>query len=174
MNDSVTIPSMPQPIQISSQEEQIHLAIVKETIRFPIDSDGIKVAIHEERLDVSSPLVLAIPGWPFGPNPNKTNGLKKGVATVVDTVTMPSYYRVAQWFFLIEDEESHLAVTSTIKCIVMNGNIHYLEYAVIGDSSLLPYDLDAILEGDKVHLIITSGYEQGDLTVRTSKIGIFQ
>ena len=174
MNDSVIIPSMPQPIQVSSQEEQIHLAIVKETIRFPIDSDGIKVAIHEERLDVSSPLVLAIPGWPFGPNPNKTKGLKKGVPTVVDTVTMPSYYRVVQWLFLIEDEENHLAVTSTIKCILMGGNIHYLEYAIIGDSSILPYDLDAILEEDQVHLVITSGYEQGDLTVRTAKIGIFQ
>lgn len=173
MCDSAIIPEAVQPIEVSLKEEKLQMAIVKETIRFPVDAEGIHVAIHEERLEVSSPLVLAAPGWPFGPNPNKTGGLKKNEATVVDTVTMPTYYRVAQWLFLIEDEVNGLAVTSTIKCVLLGDNVHYLEYAVIGDSGMISYDLDANLEGDKVNLVVTSGYDGGDLTVRTSKIGIF-
>lgn len=174
--------AMEQSIRVSIVDESkkivpcdpIRVSIVKESIRLPIVDEQVNVAIREERFDFSTPPVLATSGWPFGPNPTKMNGLQKGVATVVDTVTMPSYYRVAQWLFLIEDETNELAVTSTIKCILCGENVHYVEFAIMGDSGLIDYELDARVDGNKVNLIISSDYDGGDLTVRTSKIGIFQ
>lgn len=173
MSDSVTIAEGPQPIEISSLEEHIDVAIIKETIHPPVGEEGINVTFHEERMDFSSPLVLATPGWPFGPNPNKVDGLKKGVEMVVDTVTMPTYYKVARWLFLAEDEINGLVTTSEIKCMRRGNTVTYIEYAIIGDSGLMPYDLDVVVEDNKVKLVVTSHYEGGDLTVRTSKIGIF-
>ena len=173
MSTSVTIPDGPQPIEISVIEEHIDVAIVKETIHPPVSDAGIKCVLHEERMDFSSPLVLAVPGWPFGPNPNKVEGLKKSIRTVVDVVSMPTYYKVVRWLFLVEDEINGVAIASEIKCMRRGNTVVYVEYAIIGDSGLIPYELDVIATGDQVQLIVTSGYDGGELTVRTSKIGIF-
>ena len=161
-----------QPVGISFNEERIEVAIAKETIHVPVNGGEIRFSIKEERLDFSSPLVLATPDWPFGPNPNRVEDLAKGVATVVDEAVMPTFYRVAKWLFLITDDDNDLAVTSEIKCMRRGDDVYYMEYAIMGDSGIITYDLDAIVEEEKIKLIVTSQYD-GDLTVRTSKLGIF-
>lgn len=163
-----------QPIHVAMKEERIEVALAKETIHIPAVDGGIQFSIKEERFDFSSPLVLATSGWPFGPNPNKTEGLKKDVATVVDVVVMPTFYRVARWLFLITDETNDLAVTSEIKCMRRGNDVYYMEYAIMGDSGLLPYELDSVVDGEKIKLIVISRHNGGEVTVRTSKIGIFQ
>ncbi len=161
-----------QPVGVTFDEEHIEVAVTRETIQVPVDGGGIRFSIKEERLDFSSPLVLAAPGWPFGPNPNRVDGLARDAATVVDEVVMPAFYRVAKWLFLITDEANDLAVTSEIKCMRRGGDVYFMEYAVMGDAGLITYDLDAVAEGEKIKLIVTSKYD-GALTVRTSKLGIF-
>ncbi len=161
-----------QPIHVETREERIDVALARETINVPAADGGIRFSIKEERFDFSSPLVLGKPEWPFGPNPNKVEGLARDVPTVVDEVVMPSFYRVAKWLFLITDDNNDLAVTSEIKCLRRGNDVYYMEYAIMGDSGLIPYDLDAVVEAEKIKLIITSRYD-GVLTVRTSKLGIF-
>ena len=161
-----------QPIHVETREERIDVALAKETINVPATGGGIRFSIKEERFDFSSPLVLGKSEWPFGPNPNKVDGLAKDVATVVDAVVMPAFYRVAKWLFLISDDDNDLAVTSEIKCLRRGGEVYFMEYAIMGDSGLIPYDLDAKIDGNAIQLIITSRYD-GVLTVRTSKLGIF-
>ncbi len=161
-----------QPLGVSYNTEQIDVAVAKETVHVHNAEDGIHFTIREEKPGFSSPLVLAVPGWPFGPNPNRVEGLAKGVVTVVDEAVMPTYYRVAKWLFLISDDDNDLAVTSEIKCMRRGDDVYFIEYAIIGDSGTIQYDLDAVLDGDRIQLLVTSQYN-GVLTVRTSKIGIF-
>ena len=161
-----------QPVGVSFDEERIEVAVAKETIQVPVDGGEIRFSIKEERLDFSSPLVLAAPGWPFGPNPNKVEGLAKDAATVVDEAVMPAFYRVAKWLFLITDDDNDLAVTSEIKCMRRGDDVYFMEYAIMGDAGLIPYDLDAVVEEEKIKLIVTSKYD-GVLTARTTKIGVF-
>ena len=162
-----------QPIHVALKEERIDVALAKETINIPTTEGGIQFSIKEERFDFSSPLVLATSGWPFGPNPNKVEGVAKDVATVVDEVVMPTFYRVAKWLFLISDEVNDLEVTSEIKCIRRGDNVHFVEYAILGDSGLLPYDIDVVVNEEKIQLVVISRYDGGVVTIRTSKIGIF-
>lgn len=173
MSNSVTIQAGPQPIEVFTHDEHIHVAVVKETIQPAVDVAGVQCQLQEERLEFSSPLALAAPGWPFGPNPNKVSGLQHGVNMVVDSVVMPTYYRVARWLLLIEDESNGLAVSSELKCIRCGNTVHYIEYAIIGDSGLIPYQLDVEADGGRVNVLLKSDYEGGELTVRTVKIGIF-
>ncbi|OSM07660.1 hypothetical protein [Magnetofaba australis] len=153
-------------------DHTIKVAITRETIHVPTADGEILFTIQEERLDFSSPLVLAVPGWPFGPNPNRVDGIVRNTPFEIDRVTMPSYYRVVKWLFLLSDEENDLAVTSEIKALRRGDNVHFMEYAIMGDSSVIPYDLDVIEDGSAVRLIINSRYE-GVLSARTSKIGVF-
>lgn len=173
MSDSVTAVEGVQSVEVSSREEHIDVAMVQESIYPPVGEEGIRCVLRAERMDFSSPLVLAVPGWPFGPNPNRVSGIQQGVPTVIDRVTMPTYYRVARWLFLVEDERNGLAITSEIKCIRRGEVVTYIEYAIIGDSGLIPYELDVVTEGVQIQLMMHSHYEGGELTVRTSKIGIF-
>ena len=171
-NKTISISIGGQPLGVSFDEERIDVAVANETIHVHAADGEIRFTIKEEKLDFSSPLVLATPGWPFGPNPNKVDGVIKDTATVVDRLTMPSHYRVAKWLLLISDDANDLAVTSEIKCMRQGGDIYFTEYAMLGDSGLIPYDLDVTDHGDQIHLVVTSRYED-PLTVRTSKLGIF-
>lgn len=172
-DQSLTIMEGDQPINVSFKDDKIYLSVVKEILKSPSDGGAIHLAIKEERLDVSSPLVLAVPGWPFGPNPNRITELQKDVDTVVDEVVMPSYYRVVKWLFLISDEFNNVSVTSEIKAMRRGNDVYYIEYGIIGDSGMIPYEIDVVVENEKIQLIITSSYDGGELTIRTSKIGIF-
>ena len=157
----------------SAGAQSIHVALANETINVPANKGGIQFSIKEERFDFSSPLVLATSGWPFGPNPNKVEGITKDVATVVDEVVMPTFYRVTKWLFLISDEVNDLEVTSEIKCMRRGDNVHFVEYAILGDSGLLPYDIDVVVNEEKIQLVVTSRYDSGAVTIRTAKIGLF-
>ena len=161
-----------QPVGVSLEGDRIEVALAKETIHVHTADGEIRFTIKEEKLDFSSPLVLATPGWPFGPNPNKVEGVVRDAATVVDRLAMPSHYRVAKWLLLISDDDNDLAVTSEVKGMRRGGDIYFTEYAIIGDSGLIPYDLDVVEQGEEIHLVITSKYD-GVLTIRTSKMGIF-
>lgn len=173
MNDHFDITYGQQPVQVAVKEDRIDVALARETIHVPVADGNIRFSIHEERFDFSSPLVLAVPGWPFGTNPNKVEGLLKDVVTEVDHATMPTYYRVVKWLFLIADDTNDLAVTSEITCMRRSDDVHFIEYAIIGDTGTIQYDLDAVVDGDRIRLLVTSKYN-GVLTVRSSKIGIFQ
>ena len=153
-------------------EQPIRVSLVKESIRIPLVDEQVNVAIHEERFDFSTPPVLATSGWPFGLNPVRVDGLQKGVATVVDYVVMPSFFRVVRWMLLLSDDSNDLAVTSTVQCMRRGGDVMFTEFAILGDYGVIPYELDVVVDGDKVLLVVTSGYN-GELTTRTSKIGIF-
>lgn len=171
---------MEQTIRVSGIEESnrfvmeqpIRVSLVQESIRVPIVDEQTSVAIREERFDFSAPPVLSTSGWPFGDNPTRVDGLQKGVATVVDYVVMPSFYRVVRWMLLLSDDSNDLAVTSTIQCMRRGDGVVYTEYAILGDYGILPYDLDVVIDGDKVKLVVISEYD-GEITARTSKIGIF-
>ncbi|MBF0401929.1 MAG: hypothetical protein HQL90_14330 [Magnetococcales bacterium] len=153
-------------------EQPIRVSLVKESIHVPLVDDQLMVAIHDERFDFSSPPVLASSGWPFGLNPVRVDGLQKGVATVVDYVVMPSFFRVVRWMLLLTDDSNDLAVTSTVQCLRRGGDVLFTEFAILGDYGVIPYELDVVVDGDKVKLVVTSGYD-GVVTARTSKIGIF-
>ncbi|MBF0115469.1 MAG: hypothetical protein HQM04_10575 [Magnetococcales bacterium] len=153
-------------------DQPIRVSIVKESIRIPIVDEQVNLSVTEERFDFSTPPVLASSGWPFGPNPVRVDGLQKGVATVVDQVAMPSYYRVVRWMLLLSDDSNDLAITSTVQCMRRGDGVMFTEYAILGDYGILPYDLDVVVDGDRVNLVVTSGYD-GQLTARTTKIGIF-
>ena len=175
MSDSIKITGDKQPIHVVAQEEKIDIALIKETINIASGDGDIGLTIKEERFDFSSPLVLAVPGIPFGgPNPKRVEGLTKDTPVTVDQITVTAYYRVVKWLFLITDETNDLAVTSEIKCMRHTNNVHFMEYAIMGDSGILLYDIDVVVDGDNLNLIITSRYDSGDLTVRTSHIAIYQ
>ncbi|MEO5378321.1 MAG: hypothetical protein H7832_11155 [Magnetococcus sp. DMHC-6] len=159
-------------ILVSPTEDHLTVALVRETIHFPTVQTGIHFSIKEERFDFSSPLSLNLQGWPFGPNPMRSEGLRKDETKVVDIVTMPSFYRVVKWLFLISDDHNGLEVTSEIKCLRKGEDVLFMEYAMMGDTGTLLYDLDVVAEEDKVKLSITSRYN-GIASVRTVKIGIF-
>ncbi|HAT48863.1 MAG: hypothetical protein HQL07_03895 [Nitrospirae bacterium] len=162
-----------QSLGVSFDTEQIDVAVVNEVVHVNSANGQIRFSIKEEKLNFSSPLVLAASsGWPFGPNPNKVEDIVRDVPTIVDQLAMPSHYRVAKWLILISDDASGLAVTSEIKCMRQGGNIYFIEYAILGDSGLIPYELDVVDQGNQIQLVITSRYH-GVLTVRTSKLGIF-
>ena len=173
---------METPIRVLAVEESkkfvmenpIRVAIVQESIRVPVVDEQINFAIHEERFDFSTPPVLCSSGsgWPFGQNPAKAEGLQKGVATVVDYVAMPSFYRVVRWMLLLSDDSNDLAVTSTIQCMRRGNEVMFTEYAILGDDGILPYELDVVVAGDQVKLVVTSWYD-GKITARSTKIGIF-
>ena len=175
MTDSINLSGDRQPIHISPQDEKIDVALVKETLRVASGGDeNINLTIREEHFDFSSPLVLGVPDWPFGPNPKRIEGLTRDTPVIVDQVTMTAYYRVVKWLFLITDEANDLAVTSEIKCMRNTNDVRYMEYAIMGDSGQLPYDIDAEMDGGNLNLIIISRYDGGTLTVRTSRIAIYQ
>ena len=174
MSDSVNISGNEQPVYISPKEETIDVALVKETINLSSGDGNIDFTIKEEKFDFSSPLVLAVPSLPFGPDPKKVEGLTTNSPVIVDQVAITAYYRVVKWLFLITDETNDLAVTSEIKCMRHTNDVHYMEYAIMGDSGQLLYDLNAVVDGGNLNLIITSRYDGGELTVRTSRIGIFE
>jgi len=153
-------------------EQPIRVALVQESIRVPLVDEQVNVVLHEERFDFSSPPVLATSGWPFGLNPVRVDGLQKGIATVIDYVVMPSFFRVVRWMLLLSDDSHDLAVTSTIQCMRRGNDVMFTEFSILGDYGTIPYDLDVVVDGDKVKLVVTSGYD-GELTARTSKIGIF-
>ncbi len=171
---------MEQPIRVSIVEESkkivaddpIRISLVKESIRVPVVDEQINVVVHEERFDFSTPPVLATSGWPFGLNPVRVDGLQRGVATVVDHVAMPSFFRVVRWMLLLSDDSHDLAVTSTVQCMRRGGDVLFTEFAILGDYGTIPYELDVVADGDKVKLVVTSRYD-GELTARASKIGIF-
>jgi len=155
--------------------QPVNVAFREETIHAPTSSDGVQVSITEERLDFSSPLVLAGPphgGWPFGPNPIRVEGIVQDIPTEVDQVEMPATYQVIKWLFLISDVENDLIVTSEIKAMRRGGDIWFTEYAIMGDSTLLHYDLDVVDDGTAVRLVITNR-TSGVLTTRTVRLGIF-
>lgn len=154
------------------EDRPVRVSVVRESIQIPIRDEQVRCVIHEERLDFSTPPVLATSGWPFGLNPTRVDGVQQGVATVVDHVSMPSFYRVVRWMLLLSDDDNDLAVTSTIQCLRRGDDVIFSEYAILGDYGILPYDLDVVVDGDKVKLVVTSGYA-GQLTARTTKIGIF-
>ena len=131
-----------QPVSVSFNQEQIDVALARETINVQAVDGKIRFSLGEERFDFSSPLVLAAGTWPFGPNSNKVETVIEGVPTEVDRVAMPAYYRVVKWLFLISDEASDLAVTSEIKCIRKGETVYYIEYALLGDGGVITYDLD--------------------------------
>lgn len=153
-------------------EQPIRVALVQESIRVPLVDEQVNVVLHEERFDFSSPPVPATSGWPFGLNPVRVDGLQKGIATVIDYVVMPSFFRVVRWMLLLSDDSHDLAVTSTIQCMRRGNDVMFTEFSILGDYGTIPYDLDVVVDGDKVKLVVTSGYD-GELTARTSKIGIF-
>ena len=153
-------------------DHPIRVSVVKESIRVPIVDEQINLSVTEERFDFSTPPVLASSDWPFGPNPVRIDGLQQGVATVVDQVAMPSLYRVVRWMLFLSDDSNALAVTSTVQAIRRGDDVMFTEYAILGDYGIIPYDLDVVVDGEKVKLVVISGYD-GHLTARTTKIGIF-
>ncbi|MBF0294772.1 MAG: hypothetical protein HQL96_06250 [Magnetococcales bacterium] len=162
-----------EAVRISFDESRIQVSTVNETIHVRNLDGNMRLTIKEERLEFSSPLVLATPGWPFGPNPNRVETLARDLPTVVDRLVMPAYYRVAKWLVLVTDEAAGLAVTSEIKCMRDRDAVHFMEYAILGDAGQLPYEVDVTEQGEVVELLITSRHGGGPLTVRTAKIGIF-
>ena len=163
-----------QPVTIVSVEETIDVSLVKETINVPVTDGQTQFSIKEERFEFSSSLVLGAEatGWPFGANPTKVEGLTKDTPVVVDAVAMPSHYRVVKWLILLSDDINDLEVTSEIKCIRRRNIVQFVEYAIMGDSTTIQYDLDVVVDNENVQLIITSRYD-GVLTARTLKIGIY-
>ncbi|MBF0186274.1 MAG: hypothetical protein HQM06_18055 [Magnetococcales bacterium] len=110
--------------------------------------------------------------WPFGANPLRVEGVAKGVATLIDQVAMPSQYRVVQWLLLLADDSRGLAVSSTVQGMHRGGGVDFTEYAILGDSGSIPYELEMVVDGDTVKLMVTSSYD-GTLTLRATKVGIF-
>ncbi len=165
-----------QPVNVAVGEEHIEIATVHETLLVSSDNGAIRLTIKEERLDFSSPWILEAAGgggaWPFGVNPNRVDGIVRDTPAMVDRVVMPGQYRVVKWLLLLSDESTGMAVTSEIKAFRRGAEIWFTEYAILGDSSLIPYGLDVQEDGDAVQLMVTSGYD-GVLTARTMKIGIF-
>ena len=165
-----------QPVNVAVGEEHIEIATVHETLLVSSDNGAIRLTIKEEKLDFSSPWILEAAGgsgsWPFGSNPNRVDGISKDISTAVDRVTMPGHYRVVKWLLLLSDETTGVAVTSEIKAFRRGTEIWFTEYAILGDASIIPYDLDVAEDGDAVQLMVTSHYD-GVLTARTMKIGIF-
>lgn len=162
-----------QPVNVKYDTDEIKVNIVSETIHAGGTADSVKLTIKEEKLGLSSPLVLAAPGWPFGSNPVRVDGLANGVQTVIDRIVMPGYYIVARWLLLLTDDANQLAVSSEISCMRRGNVIHFIEYATLGDTGVIAYDLDVVAQGEQVYLTVTSKYPGGILTARSSKIGIF-
>jgi hypothetical protein len=135
------------------------------------DPIKISVQVNQPRLSITSPVGL-MSGWPFGSNPQKADIITPNVPTVVDQVSMPGKYRVVKWLLLLSDDSNGLGMSSEINAFMRGGIIEFTEYAILGDCRILLYDLDVVMDGDKVNLVVTSRYA-GALTVRTAKIGLF-
>ncbi len=161
-----------QPVNVSIAKDSIDIASVTETINVSSRDGQLCFSIREENLAFSSPVALAGPGWPFGNNPSKVENITRDIPAVVDQVAMPSRYRAVKWFFFISDDSNGLAISSEINCMRHDGSVRFVESHIIGDSGLIQYDLDVAIQDDQVNLIVTSRYD-GVLTVRVSKLGIF-
>lgn len=150
---------------------QIAISVVEESVHLLVAESSVQVAFHEERLEVSTTAALWGPIWPFGGNPTRVLSIPRELATDLDSVRMPSLYRVVKWLLLLEDAGREFAITSEIKAFWRNGHVLFTEYGIIGDTDRLRYEIDVVAEGDTVRLVMTSHYD-GMLDARILRLGI--
>lgn len=144
-----------------------------EPIHVSFREERVQVTVTEERLEFSSPLLLASPpGAAFGSASNRVDRIPQGVPTTLDRVAVPATSLAVKWLLFLADRETGLALSSEINALRRGGQVWFTEYAVLGDSSLLLYDLDVSDDGDSLRLVLTSRHD-GLLDARTARIGVF-
>ncbi|MBF0142853.1 MAG: hypothetical protein HQL59_05275 [Magnetococcales bacterium] len=175
--------------------QTIQVAVVRETLHTPVSQEGINVSIREERLtfaappgenDILAPVLeeklgvllreerLAFQfsqpaGAATSPAPIRLEGVVPGATVVVDRTAA---YRAVKWLLLVADEANGLIVSSEINCLRKNHEVRFVEFALLGDTGLLRYDLDATEDGDAMQLTLTSRHD-GPLTIKAVRIGLF-
>ncbi|MBF0214558.1 MAG: hypothetical protein HQM00_13520 [Magnetococcales bacterium] len=142
----------------------------QQNIAVTVGEQPVEVIVSDEVLNFTLPILST--GWPFGENPKRGGVLLPGVPTVVDRVAMPGKYRVVKWLLLISDEANGLGVSSEINAFMKGGLIEFTEFAVIGDADLVRYEVDLVVDGNEVRLMVTSGHD-GVLEAKSMKIGLF-
>jgi len=173
----------------------IQVAVVRETLHTPVQVKGVHVSILEERLEFSPPSVsqsILAPvreeelnvllreerlafrfsqpaGAVASPAPSRLEEVAPGATVVVDRVAA---CRAVKWLLLVADEANGLIVSSELNCLRKNHEVRFVEFALLGDTGLLRYDLDATEDGDAVNLTLTSRHD-GPLTIRAVRIGLF-
>ncbi|MBF0602141.1 MAG: hypothetical protein HQL07_00440 [Nitrospirae bacterium] len=140
-------------------------------IRVTVGQQPIQVTVKEESIKVTSPVGLS-GGWPFGENPKRVEGIIQNVPTILDRLEMPGNYRVVKWLLLLADDANGVGVGSEINAFIRGGVVEFTEYAILGDYQVINYDLDLVIDGNFVQLLVTSQYS-GTLEAKTVKIGIF-
>lgn len=151
-------------------QQNITVIVGEQPVEVVTGHQEVDVVVSDDVLNLSVPILAA--GWPFGANPKRGGVIHQGVPTEVDRVTMPGKYRVVKWLLLLSDDANGLGVSSEINAFVKGGTIEFTEFAVIGDAELVRYEVDLILDGTEVRLMVTSDYD-GVLEAKSMKIGLF-
>ncbi|MBF0108759.1 MAG: hypothetical protein HQL76_06250 [Magnetococcales bacterium] len=158
---------------IAMTGQRIEVTVGEQPIVVTLGEPQLKVAVKDEWLNFSAPVVLqSTGGWPFGENPRRVNGIAQNVPTIVDRVVMPGQYRQVKWLLAITDSSLGLGIGSEINVFMRGGIIDFTEYAITGDADILTYKIDFVVDGDEVLMMLTSFYD-GLLDVVSMKIGIF-
>lgn len=174
--------------------QTIQVAVVRETLHTPVQVEGVHVSILEERLEFSPPAIAQTILAPVreeklgvllqeermafqfsqpataatSPAPIRLEGVAPETTVTVDRA---ADCRAVKWLLLVADEANGLIVSSEINSLRKNHEVRFVEFALLGDTGLLRYDLDATEDGDTVQLTLTSRHD-GLLTIRAVRIGI--
>jgi len=177
VRETIHAPVNQQGIQVSICEERLEFsaptATSGETILAPVREEDLHVQVKEERLAFTAlPIQQPTTEWPFGPNPIRVERVIQGETAIVDQAAMPVFYRAVKWLLLVTDEANDLVVSSEINCLRKGNEVRFVEFALLGDTGLLFYDLDVVETGNTVRLLLTSRHD-GILTIRAVRFGIF-
>ena len=177
VRETIHAPVNQQGIQVSICEERLEFsaptASREEILLIPVQKEDLHVQVTEERLAFTAlPIQQPTTEWPFGPNPIRVEGVIQGETAVVDQAAMPAFYRSLKWLLLVADEVNDLVVSSEINCLRKGSEVRFVEFALLGDTGLLLYDLDVVESGNTVQLLLTSRHD-GTLIIRAVRFGIF-
>lgn len=142
----------------------------QQNITVSVGEQPVDVVISDENLNFSVPILSV--GWPFGENPKRVVGLVQNTPTVVDRVAMPGKYRVVKWLLLLSDDSNDMGVSSEINAFMKGGQVEFTEFSILGDADSIQYEIDFVVNGNDVQLLVTSHYT-GLLDTRVVKIGVF-
>ena len=164
VRETLHAPVNQQGIQVSICEERLEFAAPPasrgDTLLIPVQQEDVHVQVQEEHLAFSAlPIQQPASEWPFGPNPIRVEGVIQGETAMVDQAAMPAFYRAVKWLLLVTDEANDLVVSSEINCLRKGSEVRFVEFAMLGDTGLLHYDLDVVESGNNVHLLLTSRHD---------------
>lgn len=107
---------------------------------------------------------LILPQW------SSFTGVTSNFSLEVDTLPL-NIYMTAHWDLLVYSPSEGFAVRSEVDLFVKGGTYKYVEHSMMGDLSIILYEIDFVGDQDSVNFIFTSRYS-GLVDIQLAKSGL--